>query len=840
MLEVLVRLEESMKEKVEILAPAGSMESLKAAVAAGADAVYTGGMLFGARAYAHNLTEAELLEAIDYVHLHGRKIYLTVNTLLKEREITEKLYGYLLPYYRQGLDAVIVQDIGVFQFIRERFPDLPIHASTQMTITGVDGAKLLEREGAERIVTSRELSIQEVRRIAEETNLEIESFVHGALCYCYSGQCLFSSFLGGRSGNRGQCAQPCRLLYQADGEKKSSYLLSLKDICTLEMIPELIEAGIDSFKIEGRMKKPEYVAAVTFLYRKYADKYLAIRKNCPEEEEPSEYAEKKFAVDKKDKEMLLDLYNRGGFHTGYYHTRNGQEMISLSRPNHAGVPAVRVLRKQGRTVWGKALVDLNAQDVIELPARKGQEKADNYTCKGAVEKGREFSIMVFADTPFQKGMIWNRTRNEKLIQELHEQFVDRKIKEKLNGKFILSAGDFAKLTINGGGISITVTGDAVQEAVNQPMEEARIRRQLQKTGNTEFEFDNLDIEIHGKVFLPMQSLNEIRRKALEEFEKAATVRYRRKNAEAADESVVQKRREKLDLNDSRDCEKYRDEYTVQKKYSGGEMNKYRLFASVQSLKQLEELLQAEDVERIYVDAAVFPHIWRSEKPAQIISASHQKGKEVYLTMPCIFREDVRKKYDESYEHIFAAGWDGVLVRNYESFGFLKEHKFAKPIITDYNLYQFNQYGKIFWREQGASGFTAPLELTARELKELTLFEGELVIYGHLPMMVSAGCIKKTVGNCRKESGWTTITDRYRKEFVVKNECDYCYNVIYNHVPLFLGDLMAEVEAVGAGALRLMFTVENAQEVKRVLELYRRGKEMPDGEFTRGHWKRGIK
>ena len=382
-----------MKGKIEILAPAGSMESLKAAVAAGADAVYTGGTMFGARAYAHNLPESELLEAIDYVHLHGRKLYLTVNTLLKEREIKGKLYDYLLPYYCQGLDAVIVQDIGVLRFIREKFPDLPIHASTQMTITGADGAKLLEREGVERVVTSRELSIQEVRRIAKETSLEIESFVHGALCYCYSGQCLLSSFLGGRSGNRGQCAQPCRLLYQAEGDKKSSYLLSLKDICTLEMIPEMIEAGIDSFKIEGRMKKPEYVAAVTYMYRKYTDRYLVLRESCCKSGEPLEYAAKKYSVEKKDKEILMDLYNRGGFHTGYYHTRNGREMVSLSRPNHAGVPAVKLLRKQGRTVYGKALVDLNAQDVIELPVRKGHEKADNYTCRDMVKRGQELSLI---------------------------------------------------------------------------------------------------------------------------------------------------------------------------------------------------------------------------------------------------------------------------------------------------------------------------------------------------------------------------------------------------------------------------------------------------------------
>ena len=344
-----------MKDRVEILAPAGSMECLKAAVAAGADAVYTGGAHFGARAYAHNLTEEELLEAIDYVHLHGRRLYLTVNTLIKDREMERQMYDYLLPYYRQGLDAVIVQDIGLFRFIRKHFPDLPIHASTQMTLAGVDGAKFLEKEGAQRIVTSRELSMAEVKKIAGETELEIESFVHGALCYCYSGQCLFSSFIGGRSGNRGQCAQPCRLLYQTPDAKKPQYLLSLKDICTLELIPEMIESGIYSFKIEGRMKKPEYAAAVAFQYRKYADLYLKYYEECPEGEDPAEYAKKRYRVREEDRQMLLDLYNRGGFHTGYYHTQNGREMVSLNRPNHAGVAAVKVLAKKGRNVTAKAL-----------------------------------------------------------------------------------------------------------------------------------------------------------------------------------------------------------------------------------------------------------------------------------------------------------------------------------------------------------------------------------------------------------------------------------------------------------------------------------------------------
>ncbi len=804
-----------MKDRVEILAPAGSMECLKAAIAAGADAVYTGGALFGARAYAHNLTEEELLEAIDYVHLHGRRLYLTVNTLIKDREMEKQMYDYLLPYYRQGLDAVIVQDIGLFRFIRKHFPDLPIHASTQMTLTGVDGAKFLEKEGAQRIVTSRELSMAEVKKIADETELEIESFVHGALCYCYSGQCLFSSFIGGRSGNRGQCAQPCRLLYRTPEAKRPQYLLSLKDICTLELIPEMIESGIYSFKIEGRMKKPEYAAAVAFQYRKYADLYLKYYEECPAEEDPTAYAMKKYRVREEDRQMLLDLYNRGGFHTGYYHTQNGREMISLNRPNHAGVPAVKVLAKKGRNVTAKALTDLYPQDIIELPMRKGREKADNYTCKDAVRKGMNVQIPVFADTPFKRDEIWMRTRNSTLIDTLREEFVNGKIKERICGTFRLYPQEKATLTVKCRDAEITVAGEKAQEALSQPMSRERIEKQLRKTGNTEFEFSFLKAEIGEKVFLPMQSLNELRREALETLEKVICEKYRRSG-------------------EVKDPEEDKTELSMEEEILSG------WTASVRTAEQMEVILEEEAIGRIYADCTMFPRIWEKDSYVEWITKVHAAGKEIYLVMPYIFRERTRKQYEAAYNRIFGAGWDGILIANYESFAFLKEHGYTGRIMTDYNLYEFNQESRKFWKEKGVFEFTAPVELTERELQDLRVKDGEVIVYGYLPMMISAGCIQKTTRGCLKKSGQTTITDRYRNPFVVKNECDYCYNILYNYVPLYLGDRMEEVYQIGPGRIRLMFTTERQQEVRQILSAYFEGKELPEGTYTRGHWKRGIK
>ena len=785
-----------MRKKVEILSPAGSYESLKAAVAAGADAVYIGGSRFGARAFADNLEEASLLEAIDYVHLHGKQIYLTVNTLLKEREMEQELYEYLLPYYRQGLDAVIVQDIGVLKFVREQFPNLPVHASTQMTITNVSGAKFLESLGVERVVTAREMTLPEIAEIAKETTLEIESFVHGALCYCYSGQCLYSSLIGGRSGNRGQCAQPCRLPYKVNG--KTSYVMSLKDMCALELIPDLIEAGIYSFKIEGRMKKPEYVAAVTSIYRKYVDLYL-------------EKGRAGFHVTKEDKEILMDLYNRGGFHSGYYKTWNGKEMLSLKRPNHAGVPAVQILKQQGKEVKIKALVDLHKGDILELPDQ------ENYTLGKAVEAGTTTSVSVKCKKPLSKGMIWNRTRNEELLCMLREQIVERKVQEKINGKLILSSGNRAKLELNYGGIHVCLEGEEVQEALNQPMESGRIEKQMRKTGNTGFVFDHLDIELEGNIFVPMQALNELRRQGIEKLETAILTQYRRSDV-------------------SFQMEKYIPEQVEETPVIG-------LYVYVEQREQLETALKCSSVVRIYVDCNIIRNAWKNPELQDMVKRTKDAGKEFYFAMPYIFRKETKSQYENFFADM---QFDGVLIRNYESFAFVKEKAPDLQVVMDCNMYEFNREAKRFWKEQNVQGLTAPLELNYRELQELGIQDCELIVYGYLQMMVSAQCVRKTTGACTKTPGYLQMTDRKNKEFTVKNCCDYCYNVIYNAEALSLLDQQEEIQTLSPKVLRLHFTIESEEETKKVLYCFEdvfvkhRETEKLAGTYTRGHFKRGIK
>ncbi len=503
---------------VELLAPAGSLDSLKAAVSAGADAVYIGGSRFGARAYADNPQQAQLIEGIEYCHLHGRKLYLTVNTLLKERELEEELYPYLLPYYESGADGLIVQDFGVARFVRRHFPGLPLHASTQMTVTGAAGASLLRREGFVRVVPARELSLDELRAIIRDSGVEVETFVHGAMCYAYSGQCLFSSLLGGRSGNRGRCAQPCRLPYRfgeaANGE---SYLLSMKDMCALALLPELIDAGIASFKIEGRMKRAEYTAGVVGIYRRCIDQYL-------------ERGREGYAVLEEDRRVLLDLYNRGGFSEGYYHTRNGKSMMALTRPNHQGTAAARIQSVRGPQIRAAALEPLYAGDVLET-ARDAEA-----TLPADVPAGAEFTFRA-GRSSLRPGQTVYRVKSEQLLRSIRARFLDAPSQEKICGELKISGEAPAMLRVWNGLSTCTVCDEIAQPARQNPTGADAVEKQLRRTGGTPFVFDRLQIALDEGLFVPVSRLNELRRRALAGLEEAILAAGRRKapgGSDAAD------------------------------------------------------------------------------------------------------------------------------------------------------------------------------------------------------------------------------------------------------------------------------------------------------------------
>ena len=715
-----------MNRDVEILAPAGSMECLRAAVAAGADAIYLGGTKFGARAYAQNLSEEDLVQAIEYVHIHGRKIYMTVNTLLKDRELNE-LYAYLLPYYKAGLDGVIVQDIGAVKFIGEYFPEMPVHASTQMTITNTLGADFLKRYGITRVVPARELSLKEIRDMKKQTGLEMECFVHGALCYCYSGQCLLSSMIGGRSGNRGQCAQPCRLPYQTEG-KKPADLMSLKDLCTIDILPELIDAGIDSFKIEGRMKQPEYVYTVVKMYRKYADQYLKLQKEGK--------GKSSYHVSEADKRELLATYQRRGYCEGYYYQHNGKDMVSLKRP------------KNGRD--------------------------------GSAE-----------EKPWQ----------------------DIKVQEKINGILTLSVGNRAKLTVSCGDVTVECIGQEVQAAQKLPLDPARIEKQMRKTGNTEFTFDNLEILIEGNVFLPMQALNELRREGIEELTEQIQMQYRREEAGCGMKTAT--------AGFDSDADGVTE--TAGKK-------ECCISASVQNKAQLDTAVNGK-IRYIYLE--------------EDVEFEREDGVQYFLAMPYIFRENTIKRYEKMYTEI-EKKYDGILIRNWESYAWLKRHEYQKEIRSDYNLYIFNRKTKEELRRLGIARGTASVELNDRELARIGIEEQVFIAYGYQPVMISAGCIQKTSASCDGKGGVLSISDRYQKKFAVRRYCRDCYNVMYNSAPLFLADKAEEVHALAPAELRLDFTTESSGQVKEICHAYtlafEKGckTEPPMQDYTRGHFKRGVK
>ena len=819
------------KRQVEILAPAGSFDSMKAAVAAGADAVYMGGSRFGARAYADNPDEKGLLEAIDYVHLHGRRLYMTVNTLFKEDEL-EELENYMRPYCDRGLDGVIVQDLGALAFMRRHFPGLELHSSTQMTVTSVYGARMMKEMGCSRVVTAREMSLEEIRRIHDETDIEIESFVHGALCYCYSGQCLMSSLIGGRSGNRGRCAQPCRLPYsvyepgdisrmngkhsvpeqagqagarsrisEQTGKKnrgkkpassgqpgpsplnKSSerYVLSLKDLCTLDILPDIIEAGVYSLKIEGRMKSPRYTAGVVSIYRKYVDRYL-------------EQGRDGYCVEPEDRKMLLDLFDRGGFTDGYYARHNGRGMVAL------------------------------------------REKPE-----------------------FREG-------NQKLFEYLDKTYVEAELKEKVRGHVELAEGEPSRLTLECRKEKVQVLGQAPQAAEKQPMTREKVLKQLNKTGGSPFCFETLTAQIEGDLFLPVQALNELRRTGFQELETKLTgaramtgeggmgaeSRQEENGADGAalvigHSSAALESRSVLIQTAAPQSQPGLTQSPAQPPAQPV------LTAFLEETAQLSPVLARGEISVVYLDADGFsPDQWRD-----IANRCHDRGKQCWLALPQIFRSHAQRYLGASRHLLCQAGFDGVLIRALEETVWLKDlmeqekPELPLPFGMDASVYGWNSRSAKVLASVGASVLAMPWELNSREMEPVLEtchglgLTSELIIYGNAPMMVSAQCITNTVKGCTHKRGTLMMKDRTGAVLPVKNHCSFCYNTIYNPAPLSLLGSEKLVRRLRAERLRLQFTVEGTEQTEKVLDafigsfVYDRDVEVPFRDFTRGHFKRGV-
>lgn len=764
-------------KRVELLAPAGNMEAFYGAIHAGADAVYLAGSRFGARAYADNFTTEELVGCIRYAHLWGRKVYLTVNTLVKESEFND-LFEYVLPFYEAGLDGIIIQDIGVFAYLKEHFPGIELHVSTQMTLTSEYGAKLLQDMGACRIVPARELSLEEIQRLKETTNLEIECFIHGAMCYCYSGQCLFSSILGGRSGNRGRCAQPCRLPYQVQsrdgGYTDECYPLSLKDMCTIEHIPELIEAGIDSFKIEGRMKKPEYAAGVTAIYRKYIDKYYKNKNHLRGEDVHRKQGKNAgaFRIEESDRKDLSCLYIRSERQDGYYYKHNGKDMVTLDSPAYNG-------------------------------------------------------------------------SDEQLLQRIRHLYLENKPKKEIAIYASFFTGERAFVTFVADEVSVTVEGDVVQTASKQPITEENIKKQLCKLGDSIFTADSLEISVGDDSFYPLKAINELRREAVYKLEDALLSKngfaIKRMDALEPGDFVADINRKMQDTDVADMLHK------EQKKQTGRFMlsvnNKAQLMAVVQ-----EALEYAQKICRIYINADIFFEDGAFAVERCMKLAEHF---EVVPALPYI----IRKRDEEYLDRVFAlleqnqAVFSGILVRSLDGMGILRDRKYQGKIYTDAGFYVWNCQTIKAW-EDIVSGICLPYELKGGELRNLTRTSVpcEKVVYGRIPMMISANCVANSTTGCVKRNlkGEYRLIDRYRKSFPVELNCIHCMNNIYNSIPLSLhGELTKWREQTD---FRINFTIEDETDTKEILKYFceiqgeKDGetlRELPYKEYTTGHEKRGV-
>lgn len=780
-------------ERIEVLAPAGSMESLYAAINNGADAIYLGGDKFSARAYASNFNNENMQKAIDYAHSYGVKVYVTMNTLLKEDELPKalKYAGYL---YEIGVDALIIQDMGLFKGIKDMYSDFELHASTQMTIHNGEGAIYFKEKGFHRIVLSRELSFDEIKYISTDLKIETEMFVHGALCVCYSGQCLMSSMIGGRSGNRGRCAQPCRMEYtltsNKSGERKG-YLLSPKDICTIEDVKSIIDSGTYSLKIEGRMKRPEYVAGVVRNYRKAVDKELYNKDYNP----------------KKGKDELLQLFNRGGFSKAYLNKNVGKDMMSFSFPKNTGVSLGKIL-DNGEIILERDLSLGDGVRILDGGFTASKIIKDKNEVKTALKGDR---VKIFP-TKYKKGDYLYKMSDKKLTEELSEGIkpYGRKIPLKCYVKFKVNE----EVTI--GTLFLDeyyeVSGNIVEEASSRPLDKERIEKALFKSGDYPYKFDTVDFVSFEDGFMRIGELNELRRELFQKIIKKECSKYRRRR------------------NGNEELKK--------------SVSKERNFENIEYLPKVILKEQFEEIknEFDFIAVDVFNRHQNGMKVNDL--KEYSANCNLILKVPSIIKEEfnsVCNIIDKSMPFI-----KGVITSNV---GIINKYKGKMIIIGDYKLNIFNKEALEFYKND-LDILTLSEELNRKELKAtIKGFDGitSKLIYGKSELMVSEYCpIGSTFGckssnkECNRacEKDTFTLVDRMNERFSVMTDI-FCRSHILNQAPLNLFEEVSDLKELGFVTLRLDFTDETREGVRRVLNELNSKSDIDNKNYTKGHYRRGV-
>ncbi|MEG1914632.1 MAG: U32 family peptidase [Acidaminococcaceae bacterium] len=820
------------KQLLELLAPAGSWEALEAAVNAGANAVYFGGKAFGARQFADNFDQEEITRAVTFAHLRRVRLYVTVNTLVDDSEMDE-LVDYLIFLSNVGIDGIIVQDMGVVEVARKVVPDLPLHASTQMTITNSAGVEFARQAGMNRVVLARECSLAEIKEICAQTAAEIEIFIHGALCVCYSGQCLMSSLIGGRSGNRGRCAQPCRLPYSLvneegtdmlGGAEAGQYLLSPRDLNTLEILPEIIAAGVTSLKIEGRMKRPEYVAVVVDAYRRALDGYEAGDYELPV----------------SDKLNIEQIFNRD-FTTAYLEKRPGRELMSDRRPNNRGVLIGRVVKLERTTNQAtiKLERELHLDDGLEFWVTVGGRvgaTVKNMICKGQVVTSAQPGELVEIEVPY--GIKLNdrvfRTFDQKLMTYA-QQFYGPDAKKRLPVDVVVTAklGQPLEVTMTDeeGNSGYGSTKFIVEEARKHALTEETVRKQVDRLGTSEYCLGALVLACDENVMVPMSELNEARRLATEALNKARIESF------APPRNFRRKNRSNW----------------------GGETKQNHPHHSELTV-HVDTVAKAERALGGGADWIIFGGDSFSSKSvpqreyqavAKLVKAA---GKKLAFATPRIVKEGQLKFLTEQMQYWATLKPELLIIANNGLWEVAQRLELALPLWGDLSFNTYNGQALAFWREAGAVGATLSAELTMAQIEHLsgaTPLMLECLVQGRLEMMVSEYCVAGSfLGNL--DQGKCTygcqeklyLKDRKNERFPIVTD-QYCRMHILNAHDLSMVTNIKHMAQSGIQRLRIDARNYSEEATGQIVTLYRQvlsgnieAKEnMP--QTTRGHFFRGV-
>ena len=796
------------KDKVELLSPAGNFESMVSAIQNGADAVYFGANKLNARANSKNFDNEELKNAIEYAKLRNVKTHMTLNILIKNDEFEEAIE--LVKYvYELGLDAVIIQDLGLARVIIDNFPGLEVHASTQCSIYNLEGVNELTKYGFNRVVLARELSIPEISNISKNTDTEIEVFIHGALCISYSGQCLMSSIIGQRSGNRGKCAGPCRMEYDLINKEKekekvvdSGYLLSSKDVCTLDILPNLIEAGVKSFKIEGRMKSPEYVGIVTSIYRKYIELY---------------YSDSEYIVDEKDRKMLLQVFNRGGFSTGYINGKLGKDMMYTHKASHMGIEIGKVLEyhKSKGYVKVKLMDNISLGDSIAIKDGSckiselmyGNNNTKTASKNEVVTIGRIHGDIEIGDSVF------------KTVDLGLQKLVERKntfenIKRDIQVVMQLKENEVAvlKLIDIKTNISVEVSNEEkIEKAMKTATEKERIIEQLEKTGNSVFEAKNIEIDMNEELYIPISMINELRRNAIEELEKKIKETFIRKSSNIKNEylNLISKNEE---IRTVKNISVFLRNMNVDIDYS-----------------------KLKDVDNVYIHLKEFV---KDENVKLIDSMINIFN--VYVYLPNITKGNYINVFEKTLKTIFEKNIVGVVISNISQLNILKENGVDMSkleIIANYTMHCINNVTVNELEKFNICKVIMSPEFSKDIINNMSgNVTKELIVYGRTLLMTSEYCpigtYIKCEGTCQK--GKYIVKDRLGYEFPIYTDRTNCNSLIYNSKITSLS-----YKGINVDSICLDILDERFDQIQDIVNVYKVGDKYEGKDYTNGNINKEI-